>query len=168
MTSLQKHLSFVKEQYEFHIRMAERFLDTPRRRTLHLVTAQGFHDLADALIETEKELEELSQRPKINSSSPIALSITKQDLEGLPEQLIKELSISDSDWIEFMLYELAEDNGGMISLDQLLIGLYKKTDEVHKRATITSRLYRMGQKGMIFGVAGKKGVYSTTQASEEK
>ena len=146
----------------------DRFSDNPHRRKLHLATAQEFRDLADALTETEKELEELSQRPKVNSSSPSTLSITKQDLEDLPEQLIKELSISDSDLIEFMLYELAEDNGGMISLDQLLIGLYKKTGEVHKRASVTSRLYRMGQKGMIFSVAGKKGVYSTTQPSEEE
>lgn len=168
MSNLQKHHSFVKEQFGFHIRMAERFSDTPHRRKLHLATAQEFRDLADALTETEKELEELSQRPKVNSSSPSTLSITKQDLEDLPEELIKELSISDSDLIEFMICELAEDNGGMISLDQILIGLYKKNDEVHKRATITSRLYRMGQKGMIFGVAGKKGVYSITQPSEEE
>ena len=167
MSNLQKHLSFVKEQYEFHIRMAERFSHTPHRQTLHLATAQEFLDLADALTETEKEIEELSQRPKVHSSPLSPLSITMQDLEGLPGQLIKELSISDSDLIEFMIYDLADENGGKISLDQLLIGLYKKTGEVHRRASITSRLYRMGQKGMIFGVAGKKGVYSTTQPIEE-
>ena len=62
----------------------------------------------------------------------------------------------------------ATTSGGVLSLDKLLIGLYKKTGEIHKRQALVSRLYRMSQKGVVFGVANKKGFYATRELSDEE
>jgi len=63
---------------------------------------------------------------------------------------------------------LIDENNGLISLDQLIIGIWKKTGESVKRQALTSRLYRMSQKDLIFSVPTKKGVYSNRPISEEE
>jgi hypothetical protein len=52
-------------------------------------------------------------------------------------------------------------------LDRIIVDLYKKTRDVPKRSNIISRLFRMAERGMIYNVPGKKGVYSTYELSEE-
>ena len=164
MPNLLKHLPLVKDQIGFHQRMAEKFSDNPYRSSLHTGTARKFEELENALAQAQSKMEELSKGPPVKSDSPHRLAVTRDDLKGLPEELRRELSISDSD-LEFLISELVDANGGMMSLDQLLIGLYKKTGEVNKRNKLTARLYRMRT---IFSVAGKKGVYSTHPGEGEK
>lgn len=94
-----------------------------------------------------------------------SITLMPDELDGLPEELISEL-ISDSDRSEREIYKVIEECGGIASLDRIILTLYKKTGEVHKRAGTTSRLYRMSQKGFAFPVPGKKGVYSIKQLSE--
>ncbi len=69
--------------------------------------------------------------------------------------------------LDFAIEAVVNEAGGVASLDKILIGLYKKTREVHKRGTITSRLYRMRQKNTIFAVPNKSGFYSTKSLSEQ-
>ena len=80
--------------------------------------------------------------------------------------MLNELSISEGDKAEFAILGLIEEAGGIISLDRLIVGLWKKTGELHKRQSLISRLYRMGQKDMVFSVPGKKGVYANWPMSE--
>lgn len=68
---------------------------------------------------------------------------------------------------ETLLLHVINDRGGIATLDQVLVGLYRKTGEVMKRTTLTSKLYRMTQKGTVFVVPSKKGVYSTRRLSQE-
>jgi len=68
---------------------------------------------------------------------------------------------------ETVLLNILEARGGIASLDQILVSLYKKTGEVMKRTTVTSKLYRMVQKGTVFPVPIKKGIYSTSKLSDE-
>jgi hypothetical protein len=49
-----------------------------------------------------------------------------------------------------------------------MVELYKRTKEVPRRNTMTSRLYRMAGRGMIYNVPGKKGVYSTFELTEQE
>jgi hypothetical protein len=72
-----------------------------------------------------------------------------EDIEGLPPELMQELSISDADRLEFTIVGIINEAGGLMSLDKIIIGLYKKSGEIHKRSTLTSRLYRMIQKNLI-------------------
>ncbi len=53
-----------------------------------------------------------------------------------------------------------------MSLDKIMLALYERTKEFPRRTTITSRLYRMALRGMIFNVPGKKGIYSTYELTE--
>ena len=167
MVNLTKYLPFVNEQLDFHKRMAERFEDSPRRKGMHLATSQGFSDLAEAMTEASKEIEELRQRPDITPRAAKGLLVSMEDIEGLPPELVKELSVSDADMAEFSILDMIEEKGGIVSLDHLVIGLYRLTGDIYKRASVTSKIYRMTQKGILFNVPGKKGVYSSMRLTKE-
>lgn len=92
-----------------------------------------------------------------------------EDLDGLPDELIQELSVTDGDRLDFTIYTIIEELGGIASLDQLLIALYRKTGEVHKRPNVNSRLYRLTTRGgELFNVPGKKGVYATHELTQDE
>lgn len=159
---LEKLVSFVNEQLAFHESRATVYKNTPARQKKHVETAEGMRAVLEYINKTNVEPKN-SQKPK-----QLRLSLTPADLEGIPEELVEELSISGVDRVEFTILALLEDAGGIMSLDQILIGLYHKTKEINKRQTITSRLYRMSQKGLIFSVPSKKGVYSLQRLSEQE
>lgn len=166
MSILAKHVGFVNEQIEFHRKMVEKFGSTTFRAKLHQTTADKFQALAADLESADRELDAPRTTPKAPASG-IQLSLSLDDIEGLPDELISELSLSDADKTEFAIVNAIEEARGIISLDKLLIALYRKTGEVHKRTSLYSRLARMAQKNSIYYVPGKKGVYSTEQLSTE-
>lgn len=168
MSILSKHLPFVNDQATFHEKMVEKFsigkFKSDFRSSQHTTTRDKFQELVADLIIADKELDS----PKKKDLSGVKqLSLSLADIEGLPEELVKELSVSDTDKSEFAIVNMINENGGIMSLDKLLIGMYKKTGEVIKRLNMTSRLYRMSQKGLVFSVTGKKGFYSTEELSED-
>jgi len=159
MNRLVNHAPFVKSQLEFHKKIAATSWAKSPRKKFHEEIADSFaallHDLQDASTDV------------ISNNSPLQqLSLTPDDLEGLPEELKKELNITESDKTEFAILSIVEKAGGFISLDKLLIGLYKQTGEILKRQNLTSKLYRM--KGTIYSVPGKKGIYSNRPITEEE
>ena len=109
----------------------------------------------------ELALDELATlRPDNQRQDPTDLLLRPSDLEGLPQELIDQLSITDSDREDFGFYKILEEAGGAMSLDQLLIAIYKESGTVYDRAKLNQRLYRMSQKKMIHAIQGKKGAYS--------
>lgn len=166
MSILGKHLAFVNEQVDFHEKMVEKFSPTSFRGALHRGTADKFKALAADLESADKSIDS-PQTGRLPAKGQVQLSLTIDDLEGLPDELVKELSLSDADKVEFEIVNSIEDAGGVISLDKLLIALYKRTGEIHKRNSLYSRLGRMASKNLIYYVPGKKGVYSTEQLSAE-
>ena len=164
MIQLIEFVDFVNSQAEFHERQAVRFFQDTRRLELHRNTAKKFRDLAEAIEFNEKVLSKLGPLP---SPKKAALTLSWNEIEGLPDELVAELSISDSDKSDYNLIALIDEVGGMASLDRLLVELYKKTGEVIKRSNLNARLYRMIQKEMVFSVPGKKGVYSSRPINEE-
>ncbi|HTZ78940.1 MAG TPA: hypothetical protein VMC10_13575 [Stellaceae bacterium] len=163
MSYLLKHLPFVKEQIAFQQRMLEKFEGDTYRQKLHQTSKEHFEALAQDLAVANAELDAAPQSPTESQWVPprLILTLSPKEIEGLPEELIKELSISEGDKTEFAILSVMEAARGIISLDRLLIELYKKTGEIHKRQALVSKLYRMGQKSQVFSVPGKKGVYST-------
>ncbi|MGD8327688.1 MAG: hypothetical protein PVF65_12305, partial [Sphingomonadales bacterium] len=91
-----------------------------------------------------------------------------KEVEGLPEELLTELSLSESDKIDYTILSLVSELGGVATLDRLLVSLYQETKEIFKRATLNARIYRLIQKGLLHSVPGKKGVYSERELSEEE
>lgn len=165
MSILNRYLELVNQQAAFHENMAAKFPAESHRAKLHKKTAEGFRSLADDIVIADKRLDTPSQPSRLQQSGPVQLSLSIEDIEGLPEELVRELSISGGDKVEFAILNAIEEAGGVISLDRLLIALFKKTGEINKRASITSRLHRMSNKNLIFSVPGKKGIYSTENLS---
>lgn len=168
MSILAKHIEFVNGQIEFHEKMVQKQAANSFRSTLHQSTAEKFKALASDLESADKFLDTPPPEVKpTRNNKPLQLSLSIEDIEGLPDELIKELSLSDADKMEFEIVNATEEAGGIISLDKLLIALYKKTGEIHKRNSLYSKLSRMVTKDLIYYVPGKKGVYSTEQLSSE-
>ena len=78
----------------------------------------------------------------------------------LPPDLRKELSVAKADELEDQLVIVINACGGTASLDQILVGLFRKFGISQKRRFIQNKLYRMT---MIWSVPGKKGVYTTEE-----
>ena len=154
MATLDELIEFVKEQVAFHSERASHFSANNFRRTKHLETAAK-------LVDVQSFIE--SARDKSKPPEQLSFALTAADIEGLPDELMRELSVSSGDKAEFAILNLITEAGGTLSLDQILVKYYRLTGEIVKRTAMTNRLYRMVQKGMLFGFPGKKGVYSTTE-----
>ena len=174
MSILLKYLPFVNEQIAHQDKMIIKYatgkLASTFRTDLHTETKNKLIELSADLIKADNELDIAAANKEISNQSPkqLILALSLDDIDGLPDELIKELSFSDADKSEYTILSIIQEAGGILSLDKILIGIYKKTNEIIKRTTLTSKLYRMSQKGMIFNVPIKKGIYSTTEINEEE
>lgn len=111
---------------------------------------------AMALEETVAELERLER-----ITQPVPASYG--DLSDLPPELLKELSGIRADDREQQLYTIIKSGDGEVELDAILIELFRRFKVVETRKFLQNKLWRMAQKGMIWTVAGKKGVYTATE-----
>lgn len=145
--------------------MALKFARDEPRRNKHVETKAQFDSLLtflESVRQTNEPIDGQSQRTK----KPVQLALTFAEVQGLPKELLEELSLSDGDKLDYAILKIIEDCGGIASLDRLLVGIYKDTGEVMKRGTLTSRMYRMSQRGMVYTVPGKKGAYSLRELTE--
>ena len=166
---LEKFIPFVKEQSAYHARMADVF--GPNSRQPNLRRSQKHAESSAKFAELALEMESAAKNPAPAPSAttkPQQLSLSFNEIQGLPDELLQELSISDGDRTDYAILQIIEECGGIASLDRILVGLYKATGEVMKRTTLTSRAYRMAQKGNLFSVPTKKGVYSTHELTEDQ
>jgi len=85
--------------------------------------------------------------------------IDTTDLSGLPEELLRELSVSDVDVLERQILSVLQVLGGSGDLDQILIGLYRKYQVVQKRRVLQNKLWRMVRKGKIQKPSAARGVF---------
>ena len=150
--NIEHFLDFVKGQIRFHRIKAETFAEKhPPRAAKHQQFADEFSSLADFL----------SERPALsNHHSPGILALTPEDLEGLPQELLEEINVSDADRLHFTIRDVLEENGGRASLDQIIIGVYRKTGQILKRSRATNIVWRMSTKGLLFPLAGVKAAYT--------
>lgn len=157
-------VAFLQDQIDFHKNNAERYAsDTnPYRSAKHKETAADFRDLRDFILVLEKKLEKSEKTAK----RPL-LALSPEDIEGLPQEQISELRVTSADKSEFSIIAMLETSGGIMSLDQIIVGLFRETDKIQKRSLITARLHRMGVKGLLYKVPTKKGVYSLEEINEQ-
>lgn len=168
MGKIDNYLAFVKEQVGVQEKLAKKYEDSPFRKGQHLSSAKSMSELAEFLGEIQaKGTRDISYLNRGDSPQK-KLLLTYEEIEGLPEELLKELNLTETDRHDLVVEHLIAQAGGILSLDKIMVQLWKKTGEVPKRNTITSRLYRMVAKGMIYNVPGKKGVYSTYEVSEQE
>lgn len=173
MQSIAEATEFVNAQCAFHGKKAQEYAkSSPRRSQQHAQICSEFDELNKFIRFLQDESDRLKATPegdsKQNSFTPRQLELRLEDIDGLPEDLIRELSITDGDKMDFTIQAIMNDRGGVMSLDQLLIAIYRRTGEVHKRTNLNSRIYRMTTKGALFNVQGRKGVYSTRELSTDE
>ena len=170
MQSIDGLVRFVKGQRD---RIKKIISDHPyeeRSRTTLPVVARRFDEvisvlehsaaLQTELIDAQNKANAAAQELEKRKSALDNLEISPKDLDGLPAELVAQLSISESDREEFQILNLLQEHGGTMSLDLLLITLYRTTGEILERTKLNQRLYRMASKDMLFSVPGRKGVYS--------
>jgi hypothetical protein len=103
--------------------------------------------------------EELARLQRISQPIPASYG----DLSDLPPELLKELSGIKADDMEQQLFTIIKSGDGQVDLDSILIELYRRFKVVETRKYLQNKLWRMAQKGMIWTVAGRKGVYSAAE-----
>jgi hypothetical protein len=159
MNSVTDYIEFVKKQIEYQDRRAVVTRSDAKKRDFHIEAAHMFRGLLSFL-------ENQSNTPlsTIDVDVDPSGTLVPKELLGLPPELIKELSGGGLDKQEMLIYELIESAGGTLSLDRILIGIYKRSGEIVKRPHLTAKLYRMSQNGKLFRVPQKKGVYTTSPA----
>lgn len=96
------------------------------------------------------------------------LRISPSDLYGLPDDLIRELGISESDRKDYRIVDIIDGFGGVASINNILIELYRQTFEIEKRTRLVSRLYRMQNKGLVYSSASRKGIYATSPLIDDE
>lgn len=167
MRYLGEHISLVKEQLEFHERQAARYAADPNRSSRHQRTAERLGVLLEDLLEFQKwESANPNWATPKTVELPKRLALTWEEVEGLPPEVLAELSISDSDRTEFNIIAAIRAMGSVASLDRIIVHMFKEHGDLQKRLPLNQRLYRMVQKELIFSVPGKKGVYSSEPLSD--
>jgi hypothetical protein len=154
--SLEECVSFVNTQSERLRRLAVRY---PRRANL-VAVADKFDRVAQLLGSISPD--QITLRKQAD-----AIALRPEDVLGLPEELLAQLSLTPGDKQDFEIAEIVRKAGGVLSLDHILIALYRKTGEIHERTKLNSRLYRMTTKDLLYPVPGKKGVYSIHRITED-
>ena len=116
-------------------------------------------NIAENLDAVIAELEELQRITR-----PIPASYG--DLSDLPPELMKELTGIKVDDLEQQLFTIIKTGGGEVDLDAILIEMYRRFKVIQSRKFLQNKLWRMAQKGVIFTIPGRKGVYSAQIAKE--
>lgn len=78
------------------------------------------------------------------------------DTEGLPQSVIDEL-MCIPDGLEGQILSLLPQDGSGISLDAILVGLYRQYSVTKRRRFMQNKLYRMKE---VDTLEGSKGVYT--------
>jgi hypothetical protein len=164
---IENYVAFVKEQVGVQQKLAEKFEDSPFRKGQHLNSAKNFSDLAEFLTKIQTNGTRDTSYLNRGDSLSKRLHLTYEDIQDLSEENLKELNFTEADRQDLVVEHMIAQAGGVYSLDKIMVDLFRQTKEFPKRNTITSRLYRMVGKGMIYNVPGKKGVYSTYEMTEQ-
>lgn len=84
------------------------------------------------------------------------------DLGDLPEALLRQIPATRIDETEQEIIDIIKGVfGGIASVDEVLVGLYRQTGTVHERKKLASKLYRMvnAKPPLLEAVPKKRGIY---------
>jgi hypothetical protein len=166
MRKIDTYLDFVKEQVSVQDKLSKKLDYDEYRRSVHRKSKNSFMELADFLEEIKKRGVRETSYLNRGGAPQKRIQLTYEEIEHAPEDLLRELNLSDTDKQELLIEYIIAQEGGVTSLDRIMLELYKRTKEVPKRTTTITRLFRMANRGIIYNVPGKKGVYSTYELSE--
>jgi hypothetical protein len=161
-------IAFVKEQILAQDKMVVKYGEQPNRAALHSRTKARFEELLAKLIEIQDKKEPATSPAPLSVVTALpGIHLLLSDIEGAPQELLDELSLSDSDRQEMVIADIIQGVGGIASLDKIIVLLHKRTGAITKRNTLVSKLFRMAEKRMIFNVPGKRGIYAAYEIKED-
>jgi hypothetical protein len=98
----------------------------------------------------------------MDHSLPEDLGRRVGNLEELPAELRAQLQVGKIGEIEREIIDVVRHElDGVANVDEILVGLFRRSGNIHERQSLANRLYRMGQAGHLINVPRKKGVYRT-------
>ncbi len=185
MLKIAEFRDFIKRQADFHLRARDKALNkmtqvpgTSAAKRAHdsigpqerlIATFQQMVEAIDADVAYVEQIH--NEKVPAAALKPIdgldallsnPTSFSPTELGDLPTELVDQLQITDSDRFEWDVVGLINRTPDkIISITVLLIALYRLTGKVYDRTDLANRIYRLGRKGAVFGVPGKKGWYTT-------
>lgn len=158
---IQENVNFVNEQIAYQVQRSEHY-----DKQNDAVRADAYRKRAEQF----RQLAEFIQQNCSQSLSPLKPSvyISPDDIKNLPQELLNQLNISDSDRSDFQIIEAINSVGGIASIDKILIAYYHLTKEIYDRQKLMAKLYRMSVKKMLYSHPHKKGIYSTSEINENE
>lgn len=118
--------------------------------------AEFFERLSGHAASLEDAADEMARLMALTKALPPDLG----NVYDLPAELREELSVLKTDETEDQIVTAINAQGGTATLDQILVGIYRKFGVVQKRRFVQGKLYRMEA---VWPVDGRKGVYTTTK-----
>jgi hypothetical protein len=160
---VDKFIALVKGQIRYYETQIDRFPPSdPRTRPaqveLYRRLVNEHRDLLDYL---EGKLKKSNGANK-EAEKPIVIDTPGEDnLSDLPAELLAQLSGRAKKGQADPIVQIINDHGGVATLDEILIDLYRRHGEIGTRNLISNKLYRLGKQGFVRAIEGKKGVYTT-------
>lgn len=154
-------INFVNEQIDYQVQRSEHY-----DKQNDAVRADAYRKRSEQF----RQLAEFIQQNCSQNLSPLkpSIYISPDDIKNLPQELLDQLNISDSDRSDFQIIEAIDSVGGIASIDKILIAYYHLTKQIYDRQKLMAKLYRMSVKGMLFSHPHKKGIYSTSEINESE
>lgn len=151
MQSVDEVRQFCQEQADFHEKQSTRSNGgKPERQAKHVRLAAKFKN-AVAVLSSAQQADSLPSQGDLFRIDPY-------DVSDLPAELVSELTIPKSDDDEVRMVHLLRLAGRPLSINEIMVGLFRKFGDLSKRTTVNSRLYRMANKGDL--VSTEKGIYA--------
>ena len=103
---------------------------------------------------TEYAKEQLSREKPVDSELG--------DLSDLPEELLKELSLTTPSKLEQRIEAIIRNSEDQTAnINTILVELFRRHAIKQKRRSMNSKLWKMMEQKLIWSIEGKKGVYTT-------
>lgn len=159
---IDEEIDFIKSQIDHHKRSVE-FFHSKRDLTKanrHSGILRRFEDILPKMIECNL----LNDGQPARSETPPDVSKVGSrlgNLSDLPEELRSQLVSVQRDELEQAITDVVMDvYSGIATIDEIMVGLYRRTGEIHKRDALATKIYRMTKKELLISVPQKKGVYA--------
>lgn len=159
---IDEEIEFIKSQIAHHQRSVD-FFHTKKdhqKANRHSGILRRFEAMLPKMIEIQEHGLHKVNLPKVETDK---VGSRLGDLSDLPEELRKQLVSIQYDETEQAIIDIVtEQFGGIASIDEILVALYRKTKEMPQREALANKIYRMTRKELLTSVSGKKGVYTVS------
>lgn len=164
MPTLQELLAFCKQQIAFHEKKAASGFIKPEWAAKHLHSVEMMQAVITHLALSPPATDAAIEQSTLDQGDLFDLDPFK--LDEIPAEFLKELKISKAETADAQIVALLRIAKRPLTISEIMIGLYRKFGEQHKRAALSSRLYRMTQAGIVTNAEDERGVYQLVEKAK--